>query len=106
MSGWGELILAGVVAPLLVAAVLGVVKSAGALVRWGAEVTRALSKLAELVDDVRDLTASVRDLSDVRAELRAHVALAEDRWHSLIPEPRHQPADPRRARARAVVLGQ
>lgn len=85
------LIVSGVVAPLVVAAVVG-------LVKWGGAVNRALVALVELAADVRDLAASVRDLGEFRAEFRAHVRQADDRWTTLgglIPHPRYVGADDR-----------
>lgn len=84
-------VVLAVLAPLTVAAVVG-------LVKWGAAVNRALSKLGEVAADVRDLAAATQDTALLRAELTAHIRMADERWGMLggiIPHPRYPLADHR-----------
>lgn len=91
MAVWLALIVSGVIAPLVVASVVGIVK-------WGGAVNRALATLGELAADVRDLAAAAQDTVLLRAEFTAHVSLADERWTQLggiVPHPRYGTADDR-----------
>lgn len=107
MSTYTELLVAGVLAPIAVAVVIG-----GA--RWGLTSARLLGKVTELVETVRELTAAMTEASQdavrLRAEFTAHVQTAEDRWAMLlgrraVPPPRFSGEDRRRARPEVLEAG-
>lgn len=94
-----------VLAFLLGAAIVGAVKWAAAINRATQAATGTVAQLAErigeLATDVRELAVSSQDVALVRAELAAHVRLADERWSMLggfIPHPRYTGAEGRRSR--------
>lgn len=87
-----------VCATMLTALLLGAAAWARSINKAVAGLPVLIEKLGELASDVRDLAASSTDVLLCRAELRAHVSIAEDRWRMIggaIPHPRYVTADDR-----------
>lgn len=104
--GTGELagIIAGsVAAPLVVAAVLGVI-------RWGLSADRLLGKVTELVERVGELTEAAQDTVLLRSEFTSHCRQADERWALVlgrtVPAPRaaHEGTE-RRRHPRVIEAG-
>lgn len=87
-----------VLATVLATVLLGAAAWARSINKAVAGIPALIEKLGELAGDVRDLAAASTDAILTRAELRAHISLAEDRWRMLggaIPHPRYATADDR-----------
>jgi hypothetical protein len=90
--------VSAVLATLLGAIILGAAAWARGISKAAASIPQLVKNLGELAADVRDLAAASTENLLTRAELRSHVALAEERWRMIggvIPHPRYVSDDNR-----------